>query len=91
MYEYSMEHHTDWVNDIVLVNSGKHSKLKSSKYLSRRFMFLLQFYQLQVMQQLNCGMHRKEPVCQHYEHIRFEEYYETFQLFLTLLVDTGFR
>lgn len=21
-----MEHHTDWVNDIVLVNSGKHSK-----------------------------------------------------------------
>ncbi len=26
MYEYSMEHHTDWVNDIVLVNSGKHSK-----------------------------------------------------------------
>ena len=26
MYEYSMEHHTDWVNDIVLVNAGKHSK-----------------------------------------------------------------
>jgi WD repeat-containing protein 48 len=30
MYEYSMEHHTDWVNDIVLVNSGKHILSASS-------------------------------------------------------------
>ena len=30
IYEYSMEHHTDWVNDIVLVNSGKHSTVEST-------------------------------------------------------------
>jgi len=43
MYEYSMEHHTDWVNDIVLVNSGKHSKrnfLRNKKFIFSIFQVL---------------------------------------------------
>lgn len=72
MYEYSMEHHTDWVNDIVLVNSGKHSKRIMLRWKKKHnFAFLiLKYFRHQVMQQLNYGMHQKEHVCQHYEHIK---------------------
>ncbi len=71
MYEYSMEHHTDWVNDIVLVNSGKHSKrnfLRKKKEIN--YFIFLKYFRHRVMRQLNYGMHQKEPVCQHYEHIK---------------------
>ena len=74
MYEYSMEHHTDWVNDIVLVNSGKHSEgvgLINNEKCS--FLFLVQYFRHRVMRRLSYGMHRKERVCQHYEHIKYEK------------------
>jgi hypothetical protein len=70
MYEYSMEHHTDWVNDIVLVNSGKHSKID---FLMRKLFIIFKifkYFRHRVMPQLNYGMHQKEHVCQHYVHIK---------------------
>lgn len=60
-----MEHHTDWVNDIVLVNSGKHSTRNFLKNDSFKLFDFFQYFRHPVMQLSSYGMHQKALVCQH--------------------------